>query len=130
MRWDRCHTLLSTVTFLFVGAPSFAAKPVVTTLAYEADASCPSASAFLALVRRKAPAVEVRTTTKQEAEVVVTLQSGGDSFDGTLEMRRSDGTHYVRQIRGVSCDEVAPALAFVMALSLVGEDVPPTQDTR
>src|SRR6185295_5693702 len=39
-------------------------------------------------------------------------------FWGSLELFWGDGTKYVRDIGGASCDEVAPALAFVLALAL------------
>jgi hypothetical protein len=41
---------------------------------------------------------------------------------GQLELSRPDVGVYSREVRGASCEEVANAVAFVLALALTGED--------
>ena len=95
-----------------------AVAPEQVTLTYSADPGCPTEAQFveqiLARVRRR-----VRFAQAPEAiEMVVTLQLGGETAMGKLEVRREPGEPTRREFTGATCREVGSALSLVAALSL------------
>lgn len=57
----------------------------------------------------------------------VSLHADGSGFVGQLDLERRDGSRYQRVVQGVSCAEVAEALAFVLALTLTATERPPAE---
>lgn len=95
-----------------------AASSEQVTLTYSADPGCPSEVQFvdqiLARVRRPVRFAEAGAA----IEMVVTLQLGGETAMGKLEVRREPGEPTRREFTGATCREVGSALALVAALSL------------
>lgn len=96
-------------------------------LSFEADPSCPDASTFASLVHRQAPSIDLTPAEPGRSEVFVALWSSSDAFRGSLQIRRSDGSNYVREMEGPLCKDLGPALAFVTALALSGQQEPPRE---
>jgi hypothetical protein len=94
-------------------------------LSYEADPSCPGASTFASLVHRQAPSVDLTPVEFGLAEVFVAIRSIGKVFRGRLQILVGDGSTYIREMEEASCSDLGPALAFVAALALSGQQVPP-----
>ena len=94
-------------------------------LDYRADSGCPDEAEFARLVRTQL--VEFRDGEAGEAgaHALVRLQLEGDGVLARLELERRAGGRYEREIRGESCDEVASALAFVLAYALGGAEGAP-----
>jgi hypothetical protein len=90
-------------------------------LAYQADASCMDERAFAMLILERTPSADLTPIDPDRAGVVVVLRATEDTFVGQLRIRRRDGTRFAREVRGASCSEVAPAIAFIVALSLSGQ---------
>ena len=57
--------------------------------------------------------------------VALTLRAAESGFVGQLEIHRADGSTYDREVSGATCEEVANALAFVLALALGAKDPSP-----
>jgi hypothetical protein len=120
-RWmDR----LSWIALLALPAVTRAGDSSSIGFSYDAEGDCPDAATFVELVRAKAPGARLETNASPRADVVVVLRAANAEATGKLTVRRPDGSQYVRQVQGSSCGEVAPALAFVLALALSGEDEP------
>jgi hypothetical protein len=113
---------VTTAVLLLRSQPARAEEPSPLRVSYQADASCPSANAFLDLVRTKVPSVGLSEASDEEADTFVILRSEGASFVGQLRMGRRDGTRYAREIVGASCEEAASAVAFVLALAVSGQE--------
>jgi hypothetical protein len=86
-------------------------------IAYSADATCPSATAFLAQVRARAPRVDIVERRGAGARLSVLVKVDAKGALGRLDMHASDGTTTSREVRGDSCEGVVTALALVAALS-------------
>jgi hypothetical protein len=67
-----------------------------------------------------AEAREEKPVTRARASVSMHQDAVG--ANGRFELTRDDGTRYVRELGGASCDEAAQALAFVLAYALGGGD--------
>jgi hypothetical protein len=133
-RFVLAHGILCGWIVLCASRESRAADaPRAFQMAYDADASCPSEDAFRALVHDKM-GDQATSQSASIARVRVRLRAAADAFDGHLELERSDGASYARDLGGPTCADVAPALAFVLALALTGQEkesdfVPPAQPT-
>jgi hypothetical protein len=92
------------------------------TLQYTADAACPPQPRFEGLVdyylEGEAPATG--------AHAQVTLREGDALAQGTFTLERGDGSRYTRALEAATCQEVAPALAFVLAYALSGRNSEPS----
>jgi len=95
-------------------------------LDYAADSTCPDRSAFAELVEQRVQAAGVEAAFATAEPVKVSLVADSSEFVGQLEIVRRDGSRYQRGVRGASCDEVAHALAFVLALTLTATELPPS----
>jgi hypothetical protein len=98
-------------------------------MTYQSPPGCPGAGAFGELVSAKLagtdlPAVPVRP------RVLVALRPATAGFVAHLELSRSDGSRYVRDLEGPSCAELAEAMAFVLALGLGGQTPPDAEKTE
>jgi len=98
-------------------------------LSYLADPGCPDQTAFEQTVRAKV-ASSPGASTEHQAAIFLRLSATEGGFHGELKLQRSVTDSYVRAVVGASCDEVANALAFVLALALSEKDqVPPATGT-
>src|ERR1051326_585270 len=83
-------------------------------LEYAADATCPAQPRFERLVdyylEGEAPAAG--------AHVQVSLRVVDAQAEGTFALQRADGSVYTRDLTAATCEDVAPALAFVLAYAL------------
>jgi hypothetical protein len=104
--------------FALTSGAARASEPGALGLSYDADASCPGAPSFAALVRERAESVALVPASTERAEVAVVLRQENGSFRGTLRIRRTDGNDYVREMQSTTCSELSSALAFVAALAL------------
>lgn len=100
--------------------PSFA-QEALSGGRYQGDESCPSGADFWQLVREKLPdsALDAEHALPQ---LNVGLRATNSGYVGYLALLRADGTRYERQVEGPSCNEVARALAFVLALALGAQE--------
>ena len=116
--WPRAPLLSALIC---VTSPSRADGPALS-LEYDADASCPDQDAFSALVLEKLAANGVEESSGARPQIAAHIHAAGAGFVGQLELRRSDASNYDREVTGASCEEVANALAFVLALALSAKD--------
>jgi len=133
----RCPKLLSggrlpgalLVAAAICGTGPSSAAEASFRLDYAAEETCPARSAFGELVeeRVRAAGVEAALVTPQAAKVRLVADADGSGFVGQLELVRRDGSYYQRAVNGVSCAEVAHALAFVLALTLTATESPPEE---
>jgi hypothetical protein len=101
-----------------LGAGPCPAQTADYELTYGADAPCPAQQQFEGMVRYylegEAPA--------PGAKAQVTLQESGGRATGSMTLQRTDGTRNTRELSAATCQDVAPALAFVLAYALAGKD--------
>ena len=91
-------------------------------LSYQADSSCPDRAGFAALVLERAPLADLEPMERRRADVLVALYPSDTQFTGKVAIRRGDGTFYAREVVGTTCGEVSPAIAFILALALNGQN--------
>jgi hypothetical protein len=91
-------------------------------LFYQAETSCPDRAAFAALVLERAPLADLEPTERRQADVQVALYAIDAQFTGKLAIRRGEASLYTREMHGTTCGEVAPAIAFILALALNGQN--------
>ena len=108
---------------LSVTSPS-RAQGKIPDLRYEADATCPDQAAFSALLREKLTATGADAANATSPRIALSLRATSSGFVGQLDLQRADSSQYERAVNGVSCAEVANALAFVLALALGTKDPP------
>ena len=118
----RAAGLRTSLAFLLATLATARGEEAPRGLAYQADASCMDESAFASLVLERTPSADLTSVDPEHAGVVVALRAKDESFVGQLQLRRRDGTRYAREVRGTSCSEVAPAIAFIVALALSGQE--------
>jgi hypothetical protein len=122
--WPRAPLLIALIC---VTSPS-RANGSALSLEYDADASCPDQDAFSALVLEKLAANGVEESSDARPQIAAHIHAAGAGFVGQLELRRSDASNYDREVTGASCEEVANALAFVLALALGAKDATAPSD--
>src|SRR5689334_8930283 len=83
-----------------------AAEGPAFDMTYESPAGCPSSGAFGDMVAAKLAGAHLPDTPVRP-RVAVALRSAGDAFAAHLELLRSDGSKYVRDLDGPSCGELA-----------------------
>jgi len=86
-------------------------------LEYDAAESCPGPDAFVSRLRTRTGHFELAAVEPQATTYRVTLRSGGEST-GRVERREPSGEPIVQELHGRTCDEVADALALVIALAI------------
>jgi hypothetical protein len=79
--------------------------------------SCLNAREFLDQVRRRTPRARAAEPGESARRFIVTLENHGRVV-GRLLTENTDGTTAVREVQGTSCQEVADALALVVAVTL------------
>ncbi len=91
-------------------------------LEYLADPGCPDEANFSRLVDAQLRQFEGAPTDLAglSARVTMRVESGGAW--ARFELKRPDGASQERELRERSCDELAPALAFVLAYALGGAE--------
>jgi hypothetical protein len=104
------------VAATLLAAPSVrAADEKPFRLDYQAAAGCPSREDLIAKLRsRSRRLVESRAA---ETEVSIALTRAGERFAGRSRVALPDGVR-VRSLDGATCEEVADALALIVALNL------------
>ena len=93
-----------------------AASDTAMRIAYEADASCPSADEFMRQLRGRTHA-PVDLAREGAADIKVVLKRATRSSTGTVEMSAADGQTVTRSLEADSCEEVAAAAALIAALA-------------
>jgi hypothetical protein len=96
--------------------PAHAANPERAHLRYDVPSGCPAEADFLDMVARDGGSL-VRAGTDERARTFTIVLAGVSPVTGRLVVREEDGTEAVRAIAGDHCDEVARALAVLVALS-------------
>ncbi|HKY38715.1 MAG TPA: hypothetical protein VJN18_22385 [Polyangiaceae bacterium] len=90
-------------------------------LEYAADAACPTRAQFAGLVdyylEGEAPG--------SDAQAHVSLRGSSAGVEGIFTLQRADGSSYTRKLEAATCQEVTPALAFVLAYALAGRHSEP-----
>jgi len=109
-------------------APEVAAQPSAGgysppfQLAYEAPRDrCPDAPAFLAAIHARTERARLATPDEKETAVAITVRIAtppGGPVAGRLEIHEPDGARQERAVESATCEEVAKALALVVALYL------------
>jgi hypothetical protein len=120
-----CIALCSS-RWAFAQSPSY-------ELDYDADPSCPDAATFSRLVETQLEQFESPVTSLAGLRARVTLRTLPEGAWARFELVRPDGASYERELHERSCEEVAPALAFVLAYALGGQErsgPPPPASSR
>jgi hypothetical protein len=99
-----------------------AAESPTLDLDYAGDASCPDLAAFSALAQAKLETAGSAKVSSNSPRILVRLHAADVGFVGQLELSLPDVGAYSREVRGASCEEVANALAFVLALALTAKE--------
>jgi hypothetical protein len=96
---------------------------------YQAAPECPLEKDFLANVAEKTELEVVASTSQATRTFAITLKraAGGGGYRGQLVVRRPSGRESTRQLAGVSCREVAEAIAVIVAIELGPEQEPETE---
>jgi hypothetical protein len=98
-------------------------------LAYAAGAACPDREAFQAMVRTQlAESNELSAAAAPHVDVRIEQNQAG--FSGRFELEWEDRTSVRRELTATTCSEVAPALAFVLALALGKRQSDEEQETQ
>lgn len=112
-----CAGLMVSVACYLHPSPCQAEAPQYA-LEYAADPTCPGRAQFEGLIsyylESELPAPGAR--------VQVGLSEGDAGARGSLTLERADGTRYTRELGAATCQEVAPAVAFVLAYALAGRE--------
>jgi hypothetical protein len=125
----RAHSILPRLvaaSIVWLSSSAWAAESPTLDLDYAGDASCPDLAAFSALTQAKLEAAGSTKVSSNRPRALVRLHAEDAGFVGQLELNRPDAGVYSREVRGASCEEVANAVAFVLALALTAQD-PPAQ---
>jgi hypothetical protein len=110
------------MVFAFLRVAPCRAEAPSYELEYVADAACPAQPQFERLVdyylegEVPAPGAYAR----------VSLRLNSARAEGTFTLQRRDGSVYTRDLGAATCDDVAPALAFVLAYALSGRSSEPS----
>ena len=96
------------------------AEQAPIAIAYEADPGCPTIEEFVRKVAQRAENVAVVPSQSPAAQVHVQLRASENMVLGRMELKRESGA-YVRELVGITCDEAASVLAFVLAQTLLPE---------
>jgi hypothetical protein len=94
------------------------------SLAYSAVKDCPTDRDFVDRVRARTKRFLLAPPTSEHRQFRVTIRNHSNEFMGALESSDAGGETR-REIPGATCDEVAEALALVLALT-----IDPQADTR
>lgn len=113
--------LLAGAAGVLFSAPA-AAETDGAHFSYSAPAGCPDEVAFLDLVALDGGSL-VRRDADEPARTLAVTVEGAETFSGRLVIREVDGTDAERRIEGERCEDVARALAVLVALAL---EVPPS----
>ncbi len=85
---------------------------------YEAAGDCPDAAVFMSHFALRTTRVRLTSSSLvAQHSFVVMLTHEGERIVGRLEIRSRDGSVTHREVTGLACAEVVPALAFVAALT-------------
>jgi hypothetical protein len=93
-----------------------AAGDAPVRVAYEADASCPSADAFMRALRGRTHS-PVELAHERAADIEIVLKKVAQTSTGTVVMNGADGQSVTRKLEADSCEEVAAAAALIAALA-------------
>jgi len=135
MRVSRALTrlILFGVCAALLGSATARANDATYELTYEAERECPSREDFQIMVRTQL-AESHELSAGAAPRVAVQFAAAGAGFTGRFELAWDETTRVTRELRAATCSEVAPALAFVLALALgkrpsaqaqTGNDTPP-----
>src|SRR4051812_34012662 len=86
-------------------------------IAIEATAACTDGAAFFARIARKGAAI-TRGTSADAIAVRVAIDGGNGRYRGSVSLTRRGSAEAERRVEGASCDEVAEALALMIAIAL------------
>ena len=87
------------------------------SLEYRAETGCPREASLLWELGRRAPAAQRALAGATDVDAVVTVGVNAGGVQAHVQVRRADGVAE-RDVRGASCEEVARAAAFIIALAL------------
>lgn len=111
-----------------VHSRALAEEPV--SIWYRSSEGCPDGSDFVERLEARGKAARIATA-GDRVDFVVTLGVDDSGSRGRLERQTSDGIVAIRQVEGTSCEEVAEALAFSLALADRGRpSAEPDADTE
>jgi hypothetical protein len=102
-------------------AVTAAAFPAPAALDYQAPSGCPTASAFKDAIAARGGDLAAPSSPGEARMLVVSIRKQADGYAGAFQVREPEGVTGARQLRGVTCAEVADALAVVAAIELRGE---------
>lgn len=92
---------------------------VPVLLRYESAPGCPSVESFRQQVEARSRRIAlVEDPATADTVFSVLLSRGSRGCYGKLEIRSAESVQTVREIQGMSCDDVIPALAFVAVLAV------------
>ena len=119
IRWGRAAGAAAVVLACVLASRPSAAQTNGTSIRLEYDAAegCPGRDAFVARLRARTAHFEITLTDPLATTYRITLRSGDESR-GQVESREPSGAPIVQALHGPTCDEVADALALVLALAL------------
>jgi hypothetical protein len=109
--------VLVAVCWALPPTPAFADPVRPVQLSYAATATCPSESDFLDMVAADGGRL-VRSLDAAPARSFSVQVTGGHPATGKLVTRESGGGDAVRELDGADCDDVARAIALVVAMSV------------
>ncbi len=102
-------------------------------LDYAADAPCPTRDAFFEEIRTRAPRIraagdgEAAYAVRVDVTAIAARGADGPGLAGKIALVDLDGNKSFRTIEGTACEDIALALALVVALDVTGMAVvPPT----
>jgi hypothetical protein len=94
---------------------------------YRGSEQCPGAADFLGRLGAKAPNAKLAEA-GDHVDFVVTLLAARGETVGRLERQTEGGIVAIRELRDVSCDRVADALALSLGLTLEGRRAAPATE--
>lgn len=113
------HAALLAIVLALTTHPVGAAEPLALDVRYAAaDPSCPSLPDFLSRVREKIDLADPTDPRARRVVAAVTLHGTGSAFAGQLALQWPGESLYSRDLSAGTCEELAFALAFVLALAL------------
>jgi hypothetical protein len=90
-------------------------------LIYHVPAGCPPEPEFVSSVRARGGRFEGVAPEARARSLEVTVRSGTQGFEGSLQVEDATGASAVREVHAAECSEVVKGLAVVAAIALGGE---------
>ncbi len=120
-KWFRALPVAGTLTAIGGGAGAEPAqtnaRPEPVSIVVEAPNACVTARDFFDLVRRRTPRIRRADAAEPARRYRLTIEDD-QPVVGRLVAENTDGTLTPREVEGASCQEVADALALVLAVTL------------